>query len=291
MATQSVNGKSYCFCTLALGNAYGTLAVQLASDLASYSPHAQLLVLTDQCSLFAHSPNVRVIPHRQRSVAAYNDKLCVVNKALMFFDTCIFLDADTRILAPVRLTDEVFEPGVKARSVYSWQHLRDISEADLEASKRSKNRMMSLLRNKLQLRQADSEVLCILESLFSVTHCAQLDDFLSCWNALARYCEEHRMFAYEGLTIGAAALMSHCPLARAGFDGLKVFEPLASLDSIARGEMTRDEYDTSYVTISRYKGVGTNRPGVNGGLNRTKRLLVKGVRFLRIWLFGFDLLK
>ncbi|MCE5307558.1 MAG: hypothetical protein LLG20_07935 [Acidobacteriales bacterium] len=291
METQSVNSKSYCFCTLALGAPYGRLAVQLASDLAGYSPHAQLLVLTDQCSLFTHSHNVLAIPHRQRSVAAYNDKLCVVNKALKLFRTCIFLDADTRILAPVRLTDDVFEPGVKGRAVFSWQDLKDTGEADAERAKRRKNRMMSLLRNKLQLSQPDSELVCVLESLFSVTHCTQLSAFLSCWNQLALYCEEHRMFAYEGVTIGAAAFVARCPVAKAEFDGVKVFEPIASWDSIARGEMTHEEYERWNVTISRYKDAVTGQSALGRGLTRSKRRVVKGVRFLKVRLCGFDLLK
>lgn len=38
--------KDFCFCTLALGSKYHTLAKQLAGDLSKHSPGTKLVILT-----------------------------------------------------------------------------------------------------------------------------------------------------------------------------------------------------------------------------------------------------
>jgi hypothetical protein len=110
---------------LALGRGYNYLAKQLASDLARFAPGTRFLVLTDHPAVFKSLDNVEAVHHRKRSVLGYNDKLCVIREALTRFSTVVFIDADTRILAPVTLRSEIFIPGL--RNLLKFSTLERIS--------------------------------------------------------------------------------------------------------------------------------------------------------------------
>ena len=120
-----MNIKGVCFCSLALGRGYNYLAKQLASDLARFAPGTRFLVLTDHPAVFKSLDNVEAVHHRKRSVLGYNDKLCVIREALTRFSTVVFIDADTRILAPVTLRSEIFIPGL--RNLLKFSTLERIS--------------------------------------------------------------------------------------------------------------------------------------------------------------------
>ena len=108
-----MSGISVCFCTLAIHAPYRERARQLCADATG----VPWVVLTDEPSEFADLP-VRAIRHiptgpmaidyRQRlgptgnsqGAAAYHDKRFALQAALVDFNTAIFLDADSRIVAP-----------------------------------------------------------------------------------------------------------------------------------------------------------------------------------------------
>jgi hypothetical protein len=290
MNTKIDHRQKYCFCTLALGVNYCNLAKQLACDLAQFSPESTLLVLTDHPSIFNNVNNVDVVYHRKRSVNGYNDKLCVIYKALESANTCIFLDADFKILGPIHLDQSVFEPGLRAFRVYSWQYMRDVLMAG-EPSwwKGQAERMMVILREKWNPQYADGDIYCLREELFSVTRNDKVDLFLKKWNDLAEFCEKNRCFRLTGISIGLAALLTGYPLYQHEFPGIRYFEPTKSLEEVAKGLMTQKEYDSLNAAVENLKAPGEKRSSSFPGIWRSR--LIKGLRYARIKLFGLNLLK
>ena len=76
------------------------------------------MVLTDKPQAFADHANILAFKHRQQSVGCYHDKRFVIAKGLSLFDSCIFIDADMRILAPI---EQAFDwpPGITAHTVWT----------------------------------------------------------------------------------------------------------------------------------------------------------------------------
>lgn len=246
--------NDYCFCTLALGDKYCLLARQLAQDLERFTDRS-LLVLTDRAYLFAGMGNVIAVPHRKRSVLGYNDKLCVVRKALESYSSCIMLDADMRILAPVTLGEDVLQPGITAYRVRSWEYTVEEALSGPPAPWRTENlRIMKLLRRELGLQQEDHEIPAVVEFLFAFTRTENTEEFLRSWNKFAEFCERNRFFIHEGFSIGLAAMLNDVPVRRSSFEGLKFFEPLISRqDHLPDGILSQAQYDSLCQSIKPLK--------------------------------------
>lgn len=276
--------RHYCFCTLALGEGYALLALQLAGDIARFAPGASLFVLSDHSHLLAGTANVVVRPHVRRSALGYNDKLCVVAQALREFDTCIFLDADVRILQPVHLEPTVFEPGLHACRPLTWAIVRDRHSSGVPAHwKREFLRMQVALRRDLKLQVPDEQVPHVQEQVFAVSRGEQTTRFLRLWNDVAARCERKGFFRWEGLTIGVAALLSGMPVVEEAFLGLRFFEPVQSLQDVERGVLSQSVYDALLATVAPFKNSGAL-------LSRIRRRLAATVTFVKTWVFGIDLL-
>lgn len=284
----------YCFCTLALGEIYCELAIQLANDLAQHSQGSPFLVLTDRPEKFAGIRNTTVIDHQKKSVEGYNDKLCVVNKALESYDTCIFLDADMRILKTVRLENEIFEPGIKSYVIKSWKDVTNEALSGGPARWKSKGlRIMRVLRKKLNLKPDDKDIPFVVEFLFAVTKFEKINIFLDKWNELAELCEKNQQFRHEGFSIGLAALLTESPISQNSFSGLKFFEPKISIQDHLNGDrsITQEAYDelASSIYSIRYQ-TGTKRFFLNSISDKFRRKVTKLFRYIKIKLFGLDLL-
>ncbi len=107
----------FCFCTLALGENYCNLALELAKDLEEYSPNTYFIILTDKPQHFHKQTNILAFKHQQQSIGCYHDKRFAIAKALSLFNSCIFIDADMRILAAVP-NDLRWQPGITAKIVW-----------------------------------------------------------------------------------------------------------------------------------------------------------------------------
>ena len=292
METNKIRGD-YCFCALALGEMYCELAIQLANDLAQHSPSTPFLVLTDLPEKFVGIENTIVVKHRKKSVEGYNDKLCVVNKALALFDTCILLDADMRILKAIILGKDVFEPGIKSYELKSWQAIVDGALSGGPARWKSKAlRIMRILRKKLDLKQDAKDIPFVVEFLFAVTKFEKVDIFLNKWNELAELCETNRQFRHEGFSIGLAALLTESPISQNNFSGLKFFEPTISFQNHLHGDrsITKEVYDelASSIYSIRYQTPPPLFLDLMSG--KVKRKTTKLYRYIKIKLFGLDLL-
>ena len=115
-----MNNSELCFCTLALGKNYCSLALQLAKDIEKYAPELFFVILTDNPSYFKHQSNVLAFKQYQSSLGCYHDKRFVIAKAISMFKSCIFLDADIRILEPIILNRK-FPPGITAKIL--WENI------------------------------------------------------------------------------------------------------------------------------------------------------------------------
>lgn len=282
----------YCFCTLALGENYCSLAMQLAGNIKQFSPGVALLVLTDYPDKFRGLENVIAVYHKKRSVRGFNDKLCVINTALASFNTCIFIDADVRILKPIHLAPEIFEPGIRTYNLESWKdNIEEALSGEMSPWKENDIRIIKLFRRKLGLKQPDEDIPFVVEFLFAVTKCDGIDAFLHKWNELAELCERNMCFYHEGFSIGLAAMLTNYPCYEHKFAGLKFFEPQISLRDHLHGEgsMSQEEYDELNNAMGFLK-FGEKAGPIENVVGKITRRLSGGYRFLKIKLFGLDLL-
>lgn len=281
----------WCFCTLALGVPYCKLARQLASDLVRFAPGVPFVVVTDDPRSFKGVNNVRAISHRKKSVLGYNDKLCVIKKALDQYSTAIFIDADARILGPIDLNPDILKPGLWAFLIREWAYMQDTYDTSVQGPEWQKKdlRMLTLLRDEFNLASNGRDVPCVVESLFAVTRGNEPDTaaFMQKWNDLAEFCEQRGFFVHEGYSMGLAARLTSFPIEQHGFEGFKFFEPVVSRAiDVANGLMTQEEYDVLNAAISRYKDRNSRASIVWAAIEALK----KHARYCRIKLFGLNLI-
>jgi hypothetical protein len=200
--------STFCFGTLALGKRYRKHAALLAADLSNYCPEATLVLLTDYPTEFAEFSNVVTVFHKQQSIGCYHDKRFVIQQALTRFKTCIFVDADLRILSPIA-PDLVWQPGITCISFAAAQkHLETVFEHNLTAKS-----LLTKTADKLKLDITASDLKFVQAYLFVVTK----DDgkeqtFLNYWNKISIWLELYGLINAEGFTIGLAAVKAEFPL-------------------------------------------------------------------------------
>jgi hypothetical protein len=285
--------RDFCFCTLALGLRYSALAKQLAGDLARYAPGAPFIVFSDCPSVFRDAPNVQVFPHRRRSVLGYNDKLCVIHRALQLHRTCIFLDADGRIFDKVELEDEIFEPGLRAYRLRSWTYNWHEALENIQNSWASGGiRIMHLLRRELRLKQSEDDLIFVVEFLYSITRNEKIDAFLQKWEELANFCESRRYFSCEGYAMGLAAMLTGFPLSQHNFKGLNFFETLIPLkEHAAQGRsLSEQEYNDLKASIQRFKTIPLPMDISSRIRRRIKKNFQLSYRYTKVKTLGLNLL-
>jgi hypothetical protein len=201
------------FCTLAIHEPYRRLARQIIADLNGFP----FVVLTDVPGDFADLP-VRAIRHEptgpmaidyaqrpetrfgeRRGAAAYHDKRFALAAALDDHATAIFVDADSRAVAPP--VPASFPPGLAVRRADP-----ETVDAHLElwgADRRPAfERLAADVFGSVEaLAAAD----WIYESCFAVTADGRESQFFDAWGAAADHLQAHDMFSGEGGVIGLAA--------------------------------------------------------------------------------------
>jgi hypothetical protein len=190
--------NKFCFATLALGKNYRALALELANDLAKFAPHISFVILTDKPQDFQEMANVLAFPHQQKSIGCYHDKLFVIEKGLSLFDSCMFLDADMRILAPIT-EDLHWQPGITAK--IAWHNIIKHNKKQQEI------KLLTRLAQKFNLQLEN--ITFVHECLFVVTKDEGKEiDFIETWKRMADYCELNKYYRGEGHSIGLAAAAS-----------------------------------------------------------------------------------
>jgi hypothetical protein len=216
-----------CFGTLALGKVYRGLAALLATDLKQYAPGFSLVILTDRPQDFDDFSNVLAFKHRQQSVGCYHDKRCVIAKGLSLFNACLFIDADMRILAPVRDSLQ-YSPGIVAYRV--WNNIQKHNKNTFQIQ------LLNIVANKLGLDL--SQVSFIHECLFIVAKDAGKEDiFLSTWEKITPYFELNGYYRGEGNSIGLAAAYSGLSIHQSYFPGFTFFKDRFEKQKQKKGEI------------------------------------------------------
>lgn len=195
--------KQYCFCTLAVGERYNTHAKMLAADMQKHAPATAFVVLSDKPDEFSQYPNVQAFLHRTQSVKGYHDKRFVLEKALSLFESCIFVDADIRMLGPVP-EDIRFAPGIVAR--YGCGIIKHNATIKLRKSFEPIQAVARVLELNLE------DVLWFHEFMFLVSRQQGKEkDFFRLWQSISYYFESKGVYGGAGNVMGLAA-------AKSGFD-------------------------------------------------------------------------
>lgn len=223
--------KEFCFATLALGKKYRALASLLAKDIEKYSPNTYFVVLTDYPTDFKNNPNVRAFKHRQQGVKCWHDKRFVIAKALQMFNTCIFINADMRILGEVP-ADIKWLPGITARSGCSIiKHNKNKSNAFVLIEDVAKTMDIDLQQAKW-----------INEFLFIVKKDEGKEmEFLRLWEIMAHYFELNKVHSGEGNAIGLAAVKAGLPLRIDSVDWFPFFNDRIEEERIKHGQAEPNE--------------------------------------------------
>jgi hypothetical protein len=235
--------QQFCFCTLALGKVYRELAGLLAKDLELYSPNTTLIILTDQPQEFSKYSQVLAFQHQQQGVKCYHDKRFAIAKALSLFNSCIFVDSDMRILAPVAENMEwLLEPGISARACMDMP--KKFAKA-LTKTDKNFSREIEVIKKAAQFLNLDPEcenVTFVHEYLFSVTKSAGKEiEFLETWGILAKYFELNGVYEGEGNAIGLAAYKAGLPVRWSEMSGISFFNNKTELIRIQKGQSNMDE--------------------------------------------------
>lgn len=198
--TAQSDSSSYCFCTLAVGKRYRQHARMLAADLQTYASDKLIIVLSDKPHEFADLPNVKVFKHHLRSTKGYHDKRFVLAQALALFESCIFVDADVRILGPVP-EDIPFAPGIVAR--YGCGIIKHNTELKI----REAFAPIQVVANTLNLNLP--AVSWMHECMFLASRQqGKEQQFFQLWQSMAYYFENLGIYNGEGNIIGLAAAKS-----------------------------------------------------------------------------------
>lgn len=228
----SDSNKDFCFCTLALGDNYSLLASQLAKDLEQYSPKTNFVVLTNKPENFSSNANVLAFKHRQQSIGCYHDKRFVITKALSLFNSCIFVDADMRILAPI--TGELnWLPGITAHIVLN-NLLKTINKNKKQSEFEFK--LLEKMAKKLNLNLEN--ISFVHECLFVVTRdSGKEQEFLKYWEDISKYFELHGFYRGEGNTIGLAAAKAGLTIRRDQMENIVFFKDKLEIQKIKKGKV------------------------------------------------------
>lgn len=201
-----------CFCTLAIHAPYRRRARLLCADLAP----APCVVLTDEPDDFADLP-VRAIRHAPtgpmavdylerlspvgggRGAAAYHDKRFALLAALEDFETAIFVDADSRLVALPPL--DGFPPGVTV--------LPDPPQTIAEHLQKEGPWRLPFFEDLARSLVGDAEVLHSArwcdESCYAVTRDGHEHRFFAAWGRAAEFLQGRGVYSGEGGVMGLAA--------------------------------------------------------------------------------------
>ncbi|MEH2323433.1 MAG: hypothetical protein V7K32_07635 [Nostoc sp.] len=236
--------KEFCFCTLALGKKYSALASLLAKDIEIYSPNTSFIILTDHPEEFSKHSQVVVFKHEQQGVKCYHDKRFAIAKALSLFNSCIFIDSDMRILAPVPEDMQwLLTPGISARACMDMPKKFTKVLAGTANSKFLKE--FAVVKNAtkmLNLETSWKDISFVHEYLFSVTKDSGKEiEFLQQWDMLANYFELNGIYEGEGNAIGLAAYKAGLAVRWSEMEGISFFNNKIELVKISKGQSNTDE--------------------------------------------------
>lgn len=233
--------KNFCFCTYTSGSTYRALTKLLVEDLAKYAPGIPFIIFTDQPNDFQGYENVWVYKHNRKGIKAHNERRFAIEKALSLFNSCLYLDGDVRICAPIpqEFITKKWLPGITARSCGDLvQHIqsRMMIDGKLRPKVVQKMELVKTLATRLGLNLEKQPVPFINEFLFIVTRdSGKENEFLKLWGKLSYYVELNG-FTSPTLSMGLAATKLKFPVRHDKLEGLDFFDDRIETVRIANGQ-------------------------------------------------------
>ncbi len=189
--------KKFCFCTLAISQRYCLLARELAVSLEQYAPRKMLIVYTDLPNKFENCSNVLAFKHYQKGIhSCMNDKRFVIEKALSMFDAAIFLDADSKIVAPID-HNMTIQPGI------TIPRINNILECKVNQRNKYRAEVTQEIADKLDINLKVTNL--ILGNIFSISKEEGKEiEFIKIWDKIGRYFELKNLHYAEENAMGLA---------------------------------------------------------------------------------------
>ncbi len=266
---------TFCFCTLAVGNRYRTHARMLASDIQQHSPATSFVILTDKPTDFENFSHVIAYKHRLQSLKGFHDKRFVIEKSLTLFDTCIFLDADVRILGSVP-TEMEWLSGITARTGCNI----------LEHNSRSKQRkalpVIEKVAQKLDISLEQTK--WFHEFMFTVRKQAGAEaEFLRLWQTISYFFEMEGIYDGAGNVMGLAAAKAGLTVRFDSEDRFPFFKDNIEQVRIKTGQSNLKE---KHIYFDIHKEIeNPKHPTWRKGINKLTKKAVFLYRLLRLRYF------
>ncbi len=190
--------KDFCFCTLAISQRYCLLARELAVSLEQYAPRKMLIVSTDLPNKFENCSNVLAFKHYQQGIhSCINDKRFVIEKALSMFDAAIFLDADSKIVAPID-HNMIIQPGI------TIHRINNILECKVNQRNKYRAEVTREIADKLDINLKVTNL--IPGNIFAISkETGKEIEFIKIWDKIGRYFEFKNLHYAEENAMGLAA--------------------------------------------------------------------------------------
>ena len=239
MNTLKPDKTNYCFCTVAFGAQYRTLAQLLATDLQKFATSLPLVIFTDRPQDFESYSNVVAVKHWCRGVKPYHERRFAIQYALSYSDTVICLDADVRICAPIPDRLE-FLPGLTARSCTSMKkHLKKFDQKGLSTKTQHKKEIVKKMASKVDVDLDSPNLKFINEFLFVIKADREKElEFLRVWGQLAIYADLLGLHNNPTYAMALAAVKTNFSVFRSKMNGINFFD-----DRIEKERIRRDQSD------------------------------------------------
>jgi hypothetical protein len=235
--------SQFCFCSLAIGQQYRALALLLAQDIEKFSPNTAFIILTDKPQDFIAQSNIITYKHQQQGIKCYHDKRFAISRGLLHFNSCIYIDADMRITAPVTSLEWIHQAGISARACDSMPNKYiKITEKTADNKLKKEYAITSKAAQKLNLDQDWENIKFIHEYLFAVTKDnGKEEKFIEYWGKLAPYFELNGVLDGEGNAIGLTAAKAGIPVRWSDMQGISFFKDRTETVRIKKGESSIEQ--------------------------------------------------
>lgn len=230
---------NFCFCTLAFGNVYRALAKELVQDLEKYAPGIPVVLFTDKPRDFKTYKNAIVFNHKRHGILLFHERRFAIAKALSMANSCVYLDADVRICAPVP-TNIKWLPGITARSCASMNKRFRSRLAVGDSPRPDIVKILQVYKKmaeKIGVNSEDDRTIWINEFLFVVTKDSGRElEFLGYWERLALYADLNGLHKHPAYAIGLAAVKAGFPIRHDEMEGFDFFDDRIEKVRIKNGQ-------------------------------------------------------
>ncbi|MFY7802959.1 MAG: hypothetical protein ACOVQ7_05985 [Limnoraphis robusta] len=281
----SLAQQNFCFCTYTSGQTYRTLTKLLVQDLKQYAPEIPFIIFTDKPSHFSDDNNVMPFEHHRQGISFHNERRYAIAKAISLYNSCMYIDADVRICAPVPPEiQSKWLPGLTARSCGSLIKLMQERLSKTNPPNPSVVKQMKLIEKiarKLDIDLTETTIPFINEFLFVLTRDSGKEiEFLNLWEKLAYYTELNGWDNAPTIPMGFAAVQVGMPVIYDEMEGLDFFDDRIESVRIAQGQSAPDskkEYFEAQRIIEK-----DNRTLTQKAVYKVKKNIDYSSRYLRL---------